>query len=63
MMGNLDFDVIGRSLPYLLKGLQYTVQLTLVAALGGTDLRHAAGDGSAVSRSSRWRSPRQATST
>jgi len=36
MMGNLDFDVIGRSLPYLLKGLQYTVQLTLVAALGGT---------------------------
>ncbi|TAK71628.1 MAG: ABC transporter permease subunit [Betaproteobacteria bacterium] len=35
-MGELDFDVIGRSLPYLLKGLQYTVQLTLVAALGGT---------------------------
>jgi glutamate/aspartate transport system permease protein len=35
-MGDLDFDVIGRSLPYLLKGLQYTVQLTLVAALGGT---------------------------
>ncbi|MBI5908860.1 MAG: ABC transporter permease subunit [Betaproteobacteria bacterium] len=35
-MGELDFDVIGRSLPYLAKGLQYTVQLTLVAALGGT---------------------------
>jgi glutamate/aspartate transport system permease protein len=35
-MGELDFDVIGRSLPYLLKGLQYTVQLTLAAALGGT---------------------------
>ena len=35
-MGDLDFDVIGRSLPYLLKGLQYTVQLTLAAALGGT---------------------------
>ena len=36
MMESLDFNVIGRSLPYLLKGLQYTVQLTLVAALGGT---------------------------
>jgi glutamate/aspartate transport system permease protein len=35
-MGDLDFDVIGRTLPYLLQGLQYTVQLTLVAALGGT---------------------------
>jgi len=35
-MGDLDFDVIGRSLPYLAKGLQYTVQLTLAAALGGT---------------------------
>jgi glutamate/aspartate transport system permease protein len=35
-MGNLDFDVIGRTLPYLMQGLQYTVQLTLVAALGGT---------------------------
>jgi len=34
-MGELDFEVIGRSLPYLLKGLQYTVQLTAVAALGG----------------------------
>jgi glutamate/aspartate transport system permease protein len=35
-MGNLDFDVIGRTLPYLMQGLQYTVQLTLVAAVGGT---------------------------
>ena len=35
-MGDLDFEVIGRSLPYLAKGLQYTVQLTLVSALGGT---------------------------
>ena len=35
-MGDLDFDVISRSLPYLAKGLQYTVQLTLAAALGGT---------------------------
>jgi len=35
-MGDLDFDVIRRSLPYLLRGLQYTVQLTLAAALGGT---------------------------
>ena len=36
MIGDLDFEVIGRSLPYLLRGLQYTVQLTVVAALGGT---------------------------
>ena len=36
MMGDLDFAVIDRTLPYLLTGLQYTVQLTLVAALGGT---------------------------
>ncbi len=35
-MGDLDFDVIGRTLPYLMTGLQYTVQLTLAAALGGT---------------------------
>jgi glutamate/aspartate transport system permease protein len=35
-MGDLDFGVIDRALPYLLKGLQYTVQLTLTAALGGT---------------------------
>ena len=34
-MGDLDFAVIGRVLPYLMQGLQYTVQLTLVAALGG----------------------------
>ncbi|MEK7736948.1 MAG: ABC transporter permease subunit [Pseudomonadota bacterium] len=34
-MGELDFAVIGRVLPYLMQGLQYTVQLTLVAALGG----------------------------
>jgi glutamate/aspartate transport system permease protein len=34
-MGDLDFDVIQRSLPYLLKGLHYTVQLTLTAAVGG----------------------------
>jgi glutamate/aspartate transport system permease protein len=35
MMGELDFDVIRRTWPYLLTGLQYTVQLTAVAALGG----------------------------
>jgi glutamate/aspartate transport system permease protein len=35
MIGDLDFEVIGRSLPYLLKGLLFTVQLTTVAALGG----------------------------
>ena len=36
MMGELDFEVIGRTWPYLLKGLQYTVQLTVVSAIGGT---------------------------
>jgi glutamate/aspartate transport system permease protein len=35
MMGDLDFEVIGRTWPYLLTGLQYTLQLTAVAALGG----------------------------
>ncbi|MDO8304368.1 amino acid ABC transporter permease [Herminiimonas sp.] len=34
-MGDLDFDVISRSWPYLLSGLQYTLQLTAVAAVGG----------------------------
>jgi glutamate/aspartate transport system permease protein len=31
----LDFGVIGGALPYLWKGLQYTVELTLTAAVGG----------------------------
>lgn len=34
-MDGLDFDVIARTWPYLLTGLQYTLQLTVVAALGG----------------------------
>lgn len=34
-MGDLDFDVIGRALPYLAHGMQYTVQLTVVAFAGG----------------------------
>lgn len=34
-MGGLDFDVVARTWPYLLTGLQYTLQLTVVAALGG----------------------------
>jgi len=34
-MSDLDFEIVGRSLPYLMRGLQYTVQLTLVAACGG----------------------------
>jgi glutamate/aspartate transport system permease protein len=34
-MGGLEFDVIARTWPYLLKGLQYTIQLTVVAAIGG----------------------------
>ena len=33
---DFDFDVISRSWPYLLTGLQYTLQLTVVAAIGGT---------------------------
>lgn len=37
-MQGLDFDVIARTWPYLLTGLQYTLQLTVVAALGGTVL-------------------------
>jgi glutamate/aspartate transport system permease protein len=35
-MGELDFDVVVRTWPYLLSGLQYTLQLTAVAAVGGT---------------------------
>jgi glutamate/aspartate transport system permease protein len=35
-MGDLDFDVVARTWPYLLTGLQYTLQLTVVAAIGGT---------------------------
>jgi glutamate/aspartate transport system permease protein len=34
-MGGLEFDVIARTWPYLLKGLQYTIQLTVIAAIGG----------------------------
>jgi glutamate/aspartate transport system permease protein len=32
---DLDFGVIGGALPYLWKGLQYTVELTATAAVGG----------------------------
>jgi len=31
----LDFDVVSRSLPYLWKGFQYTLQLTAIASTGG----------------------------
>ena len=34
-MLTLDFEIVGRSLPYLWKGFQYTVQLTVISALGG----------------------------
>jgi glutamate/aspartate transport system permease protein len=34
-MGDLDFEVIGRTLPYLWMGLQYTLKLTVTAAFGG----------------------------
>ena len=36
MIADLDFGEIGRTLPYVMSGLQYTVQITLVAAAGGT---------------------------
>ncbi len=32
---NFDFSIITNSLPYLWKGFQYTVQLTVIAAAGG----------------------------
>ena len=32
---NFDFSIITNSLPYLWKGFQYTVQLTMIAAAGG----------------------------
>jgi glutamate/aspartate transport system permease protein len=32
---NLDFSAIAGALPYLWKGMQYTLQLTITAALGG----------------------------
>jgi glutamate/aspartate transport system permease protein len=32
---NLDFGVVASSLPYLWKGFQYTVQLTVTSAIGG----------------------------
>ncbi|MEB3337048.1 MAG: amino acid ABC transporter permease [Leptolyngbyaceae bacterium] len=34
-MGDFDFDVIARSLPYLWKGMEYTLILTLTAMAGG----------------------------
>ena len=34
-MVNLDFGVVTPSLPYLWKGFQYTVQLTVTSAIGG----------------------------
>jgi len=35
-MGGFDLGAIVAVLPFLLKGLAYTVQLTVVAAIGGT---------------------------
>ena len=35
MSFGFDFEVIGRSLPYLWKGFLYTVELTAIASLGG----------------------------
>ena len=34
-MGDFDFDVVERALPFLWKGLQFSVQLTLSAMTGG----------------------------
>ena len=36
MITDLDFGEIGRTFPYVMAGLQYTVQITIVAAVGGT---------------------------
>jgi glutamate/aspartate transport system permease protein len=36
VIADLDFGEIGRTLPYVMTGLQYTVQITVVAAVGGT---------------------------
>src|SRR5262249_41616295 len=36
MITDLDFGEIGRTLPYVMAGLQYTVQITIIAAIGGT---------------------------
>jgi len=36
VIADLDFGEIGRTLPYVMAGLQYTVQITVVAAIGGT---------------------------
>jgi amine acid ABC transporter, permease protein, 3-TM region, His/Glu/Gln/Arg/opine family len=35
-MDAFDWSSIAQSLPFLMKGLAYTVQLTIVAAIGGT---------------------------
>ena len=36
MLGNFDFDVIRRALPYLFfEGMRFTLTLTALAALGG----------------------------
>ena len=34
-MNRLDFSAVERALPYLWGGMQYTLQLTVVAAVGG----------------------------
>jgi len=36
MIADLDFATVLRTLPYLMAGLQYTVQITVLAAIGGT---------------------------
>jgi len=36
VIADLDFSIVGRTLPYLMGGLQYTLQITVVAAVGGT---------------------------
>jgi glutamate/aspartate transport system permease protein len=36
MIADLDFGEISRTLSYVIAGLQYTVQITVVAAIGGT---------------------------
>ena len=44
---DFDWSVIGSSLPYLWKGMQYTLELTVITALGGLFGAGARGAGDA----------------
>ena len=52
---NLDFSVVTDSLPYLWKGMQYTLQLTATSAHRRPVLRHVARTGASVAEQDRCR--------